>query len=302
VRINHRELVANVYTKVAFTPTLYPINPGLDCTFPWLSQVAPSFEFYRFHDFKVHYVPSCIVNTAGRVMIGIDYDVLDPAPYDKQAFGTYKGTVAGSYFDEMTMQADVKAMNFYPRHFTRPKGVANSDQKTYDCGNVVVASTDGSADDVLAGELYVSYIVELFTPQMERKESAEYTRDVEGSEFGSNQVFASDTVATSRSALPIKIDSNTNTATFTNAWQGLINVAAEAVAESGIGANHVIKNGGSIGTLLQQLDDGADKTMATYKGDFNLGDTLKIYNAAGNLDKIRAIFTEGATGAFTGLW
>lgn len=48
--ITHREYIGDVITSGtagAFKTNTYYINPGLNKTFPWLSQIAQNFESYR---------------------------------------------------------------------------------------------------------------------------------------------------------------------------------------------------------------------------------------------------------------
>ena len=47
VRVRHRELVALVDATSTFQAIQIPINPGLDTSFPWLSQIAQNFQKYK---------------------------------------------------------------------------------------------------------------------------------------------------------------------------------------------------------------------------------------------------------------
>ena len=98
VIIRHREYLGDVNATTAFTLQQYPINPGQQLTFPWLSQVAESFEEYRlrgaifeFKSLSSDAVLSSATSSAlGSVIMATQYDVLDEPFLNKMEMENYE--------------------------------------------------------------------------------------------------------------------------------------------------------------------------------------------------------------------
>ena len=98
VIIRHREYLGDVNATTAFTLQQYPINPGNNFTFPWLSQVAESFEEYRlrgaifeFKSLSSDAVLSSATSSAlGSVIMATQYDVLDEPFLNKMEMENYE--------------------------------------------------------------------------------------------------------------------------------------------------------------------------------------------------------------------
>jgi hypothetical protein len=167
VRVRHREYIGEVVsTGVAFQVTSYPINPALVTTFPWLHNIAEVYESYVFKNLQFHYETECSTNTAGSVMLGIDYDAQDAAPVSKQQLMTYHGAVRSACWNQCCFSADSQDLHkFGIQRYMRSGAVpGGSDIKTYDVGTFYIALSGVAAGTV--GELYVSYDLELCTPQV----------------------------------------------------------------------------------------------------------------------------------------
>jgi len=169
IRVQHREYIQDLTGDAAFTVQQFPINPGMNQTFPWLSSIAQNFEKYNFRKLKFEYEPRCSTATAGSIMNAVDYDAADPAPIDKTAFMTQHGAVSSAPWEECCFVADPKSLSSQgqggSRYIRTGALAANLDIKTYDVGVLNIATQGGPATDV--GELYVSYDVELMTPSSE---------------------------------------------------------------------------------------------------------------------------------------
>jgi len=165
--ITHTEYITDIIAAdSAYGVDRLPINPGLEGTFPWLSTIATRFEYYRFKNLRFEYRSVCPATTAGTVYMAVDYDASDPTPQNKQSFMAYDGAIRSSPwtdFDLKTSNANMKA--FTAERFTRAANVAN-DIKTYDVGNFFIATANTVVPNVLFGELYVHYTVELRAPQL----------------------------------------------------------------------------------------------------------------------------------------
>jgi len=173
--VSHTEYVADIVTDAndgsLFYTTQFPINPGMSTTFPWLSTIAPSFESYRFRSLMFRYEPTVPTSTQGVVSLAVDFDAADSAPTTKMDFMSNHRAVRSSAFSTAVYQTDMKdAETMTSRKFVRFASLpSNRDIKTYDLGNLFVATADflSTFAGASAGELYVSYVVELYTPQLD---------------------------------------------------------------------------------------------------------------------------------------
>lgn len=167
--VTHTEFISDISSPGSnFNTTSFPINPGMAKTFPWLSGMAAGFESYLFKSLKFHYKPICPTSTAGVVSIAVDYDARDNSPANKQMINSYEGTVSCSVWDSIVHScAGPNLRKFGIQRFTRTgANPANTDLKTYDIGDLYVASSNTPVTGTTLGEIWVSYTVDLFTPQM----------------------------------------------------------------------------------------------------------------------------------------
>jgi hypothetical protein len=166
--ISHKEFLAKVPGSVNFSVVTYSINPGLPVPFKWLYPIANRYESYRFRKLKYHFVNSKSGTFAGDVILGIDYDASDAAPFNEDNLQSYWGAKTGQICEPLVLAADVSALHkLGPNRFTRIGALsANQDIKLYDCGNFFIATTD-CADTSTIGRVFVEYEIELITPQLQ---------------------------------------------------------------------------------------------------------------------------------------
>lgn len=169
IRIRHTELIrdwdkdSSTDWDVDFT---IPINPGLRNSFPWLSGLAANFERYKFHHLEYKYVSMQPTTAAGIVGIGPEYDASeDNSAIEKREMASWEGYVSGSIWMDLTCKLKKGNMaGGRTSHFIRRRDIEDTDVKTYDVGRVFFASV-GNASTLL-GEVYVSYDVTLYNPQL----------------------------------------------------------------------------------------------------------------------------------------
>jgi len=167
--VKHTEYIADVSSQsAAFAVTGYSINPGLNVTFPWLANLGLNFESYKFRKLHFQYKPICPTTTPGKVMLAVDYDAADLAPNSKVVINSYESSASSSVWDECTQISTLSnLLKFGVQRYVRTGAVpANTDIKTYDVGKLYVATSNTPATATTLGELYVSYEVELLTPQL----------------------------------------------------------------------------------------------------------------------------------------
>jgi len=174
LRIRHRECLGDVVSSVNFAITAYPINPGLQGTFPWLSTVAKSFESYQFHGLIFEFKSTSAdalnsTNTAlGTMALSTEYNVQRPNFADKTAMEDYEFTTSCAPSVSMIHPVECKPrLRVLARQYIRTTDltVANDSILDYDMGRTQLASV-GVQQASTVGELWVSYDVELFIPRL----------------------------------------------------------------------------------------------------------------------------------------
>jgi hypothetical protein len=148
----------------------YPINPGMSATFPWLSDIARSFQEYEIKGMIYHYIPtsgSAVSSTSsalGSVMIQTSYRATDSAPKSKiEMMNEYCANEIVP-FDTMIhpIECDPKE-NPFAVHYTRSGTIPTGDLLLYDIGTTFVA-TQGMQSAYVVGDLWVTYDIELRKP------------------------------------------------------------------------------------------------------------------------------------------
>jgi len=171
VRICHREYIGDISSTSAFTISEYPINPGLAATFPFLAAVSQNFQEYRFKglifEFKTTSATAVAsTNTAlGSIMLAAQYRADAPTFTNKKELLNEMWAT-----DTVPSQSVILPIECAPMEtplgiqYIR-SGTQTGDLKFYDLGRLFVASSGSQATSV-AGELWASYDVELFKPQI----------------------------------------------------------------------------------------------------------------------------------------
>lgn len=182
IRIRHREYIADVLGSTAFSAVSYSINPGLVSTFPWLNQIAQNYESYQFNKLSFEYETYSSTATAGTVILAVDYDAADSAPANKVEALSFHNAVRSAAWQESCFKCDIQDLKkFGSQRYLRAGSLAsNLDIKTYDIGNLILA-VQGMSGASAIGELYVSYDVDLMTPQLNAAAGVNYSAKLVGS-------------------------------------------------------------------------------------------------------------------------
>lgn len=172
-RIQHSEYLGDVSSSVAFRSDRYAINPGDAKTFPWLSQIADGYEKYRFRSLMFFYrsISSeySTTQSLGAVIAAAQYDVIDPAFSTKSVMENYHTAISTKPSNNLLFGVECKpsstaASELYLRYSPNPP--AGTDKRLYDLANFTIATQGMNATTFTAGELWVSYDVELFYPNI----------------------------------------------------------------------------------------------------------------------------------------
>lgn len=164
-RIQHQEPLGVINGSVNYVATQYNLNPGLNTTFPWLSQVAQNFELYRFRKLHVDYLSSSPSSVAGAICIAPDYNSSDSTPANFQKLEQLNDAYRDLVWNDGSCIVNPPSMGAMgPDRYIRTGSLgSNLDIKTYDVATINVGTT-GQANTNQIGELWLSYDVDLFVP------------------------------------------------------------------------------------------------------------------------------------------
>jgi hypothetical protein len=164
----HREYLGDIQGTAAFTNRVFPLNPGMAETFPWLSTIAQNYQEYKFHGVIFEFRPlitDFVVNGApGVVVMATNYNADAPAYFTKQAMENSEYAVSVKPTRELIHGVEcAMSQTVLPQLYVR-SGIppANQDLRLYDLGNFQFATQTNPVQNL--GELWVSYCVEFFKP------------------------------------------------------------------------------------------------------------------------------------------
>jgi len=172
VCVRHREYICDINASNLFTLQQFPINPGLETTFPWLSSVASAFEQYKISgmifEFKTLSADYTTAASAalGSVIMGTQYNSLSPPFPDKKTFENY--SFANSSKPSETFISPVeckKSLSPVEELYVRTGTPTTGDLRLYDLGNFQIATMGNTGTGVI-GELWCTYQIEFYKPKL----------------------------------------------------------------------------------------------------------------------------------------
>ena len=192
--ISHREYVGDIFAPATasvsdFTVQSFPLNPGLEQSFPWLSQIAQNYEEYELKQCVFEFVSTVQdINSSngqvGTIITATQYNSSRPDFQDKPAMAAYAHSVSGKSTDNQThgVECDPSKLSGSEGKYIRANPVMfGEDLKTYDHGRFQLATHNipaAMASGTL-GELYVQYTVVLRKPKFFTGRGLGLTRFVE---------------------------------------------------------------------------------------------------------------------------
>lgn len=173
LRFSHKEYLGDIASSTLFQLSQWDLNPGLTATFPFLSQIATSFEKYRFRGLAFVFKSTSAkalnsTNTAmGTVVMATKYDLSDPDFQNKQQMETAWMASSGEPSDSLLHGVEVKASMESAKVFLVRAGAvpAGHEAALYDIGQFNLATVGMQASSNI-GELWVTYDVELLYPKL----------------------------------------------------------------------------------------------------------------------------------------
>jgi len=216
--IRHREYIGDINATKEFTVQTFPINPGMRDTFPWLAQVASSYECYRLRGMVFEFkslssdavLSSATSSALGAVIMATQYNSLSTTFNSKIQMENHE--FANSSKPSCTFYHPVeckKSLNPVDELYIRDGDIpADSDLRLYDLGKMSIATVGMQADSGVCGELWCTYEVELFhqrwyAPFIVLTDKCQITGATQAAWFGTTISFVAG------SSLGLNIGSNT---------------------------------------------------------------------------------------------
>lgn len=172
ITFRHREYIGDISSSILYAKNEFDVNPGLDSTFPYLSNIARNFQQYRMKGLIFEFKSTSAsalnsTNTAlGTVALAMQYQTDAPSFTSKGEMLNEMWSVDGKPSEDVLLpiECDPSVTPMMVNYIRSGDLPSNRDKKMYDLGRVTVA-TVGSQAIAVVGELWVSYEVELHKPQ-----------------------------------------------------------------------------------------------------------------------------------------
>lgn len=176
--IRNKEFICNIVTGAANTFNLqsFSINPGIQSTFPWLSQVAANYQQYEWEGLLFEFRSTSAdslnsTNTAlGTVILATDYDATDDVTrtfQNKQMMMNHEFSQSCKQSCSVLHPVECKPTLNPLTVYNVRTGVEpiNADTRFCDVGTFCIATDGQQAANITIGELWVTYQVRFLKPQ-----------------------------------------------------------------------------------------------------------------------------------------
>lgn len=207
VTVMHRKFVRDIFAPALaadakdFDSTTIQINPGLEETFPWLSQVAANYDSYHLNQciftFKSTVAEfQTTTGVVGDILMAVQYNKHDKPFKDTHRMKEYHGSVCGKSTETILcgVECDPKKTAGDDHKFIRYQGLPDGeDKQDYDKGVLTFATANlpSQLAGHKIGELWVSYNVTLIHPKIvtadasaQRQDICVHTKDATRHAFG----------------------------------------------------------------------------------------------------------------------
>jgi hypothetical protein len=277
--IRHKEYLGEVKGNTAFTVrAAYPLQPGSSQTFPWLSTLAQKFQEYTFKGVVFHYIPtsgSAVSSTnaaLGTVMLQTSYRASDTNPASKvEMLNEYCASEAApNETFAHPIECSPKENPFRTQYVRGGSVPAGDPIMLYDLGKTFLAVSGQQANDIVLGDLWVTYEVELRKPIVAGAttnpipgEQAKFTGATSASYFGGGIVATSDILTCSGKTVSFAQGSSGNWLLEVSITSTSANIAAGTFSNATLANCSVTAVDYSLASQ-QILTIGADPNITTY--------------------------------------
>lgn len=175
--VHHREYMADITASTSFNIKTIPINPGLLNSFPWLSQVADSYEQYEMRGLVYEYksmssdavLSSGASSSLGTVIFATQYNALDKPFEDKRTMENYEFANSTKPSASMLHPVECKrSQTPVDVLYVRTDELTSGDIRMYDLGTFSYATQgmQNAAPGQVIGELWCTFEIEFFKPKL----------------------------------------------------------------------------------------------------------------------------------------
>lgn len=176
VCVTHREYIGDIDAAQIFTTKDLDINPGLQSSFPWLSQIANSFEEYMWKGliFEFKSMSSdAVLSTAnssalGTVVMATQYNALSSFFSNKREMANYEYANSSKPSVSFIHPVDCRMQTTpHPMLFVRNTDNIKGDKRLYDIGSFQIAVQGCQSNQGVIGELWVSFEICFYKPKFQ---------------------------------------------------------------------------------------------------------------------------------------
>jgi len=183
VTVSRKEYICDIYgpstpagNSKPFGLVAFELNPGLERTFPWLSQIAMNYGEYDFKQLIFTYrstttdIGSSTNGQCGTVIMATNYNPSEQEFEDKNVMMEYDAAMSCKVTETMMhgVECDPSKLSGSEGKYVRNNPVIpNQDLKTLDHGlfQLAIANAPDTYANESLGELWVTYTVELRKPK-----------------------------------------------------------------------------------------------------------------------------------------
>lgn len=219
--VTHREYLQDVIGSVGFSQSRYPINPGVDVTFPWLAAMASNFQQYEMMGLVFEFISTSAealnsTNTAlGTVMLATQYDSADLPFASKQQMLESEFSMSGrpsiSHCHPIECARNASVLSDL---YIRTGTPSDADDIRFSDLGVFTIATQGMQAAATIGELWVTYKVRLSKPQLVGGDLAydqNYARYYSTTGISGSAIFGTTVTKDTSSTFDITLSGNTLT-------------------------------------------------------------------------------------------
>lgn len=176
VIIRHAEYLEDVPSATAFAIATYPLNPGMQQTFPWLSRIAQNFEEWLprgiFFEFKTTssdmIVTGATTPALGQISMATQYNSLDSDFINNVQLLNYENASTCKPSQNLRHYVECKrSQTVMDEMYIRTGSIPpNADLRLYDLGKTSVSASNMQTNGQMMGQLWISYEIELRKPKI----------------------------------------------------------------------------------------------------------------------------------------
>jgi len=150
----------------------WTIQPGNPALFPWLSTIADNYQEYEMRgmiiELKTLTSDFSDKSVLGSYFVGTQYNVLEPKPTSKRQLENLQYSTSSKPSESMIHAIECAPnLNAQTHLYVAQDGVVKTgDSRLYDLGNIFIGSQGIPVENAPIAEIWCSYEVALFKPQL----------------------------------------------------------------------------------------------------------------------------------------